>query len=129
MPSCSPGPGRPCLHAAHAHLLSGPGLCTAQSPHLFFDSFVQTLLKSAVNTQHLGAPAAGSALAKSDSMPASPHRAHPLLVVCVFPEGAPLPRPENGLSSNTGKRSVQGNTHADKAKDYWKVGLEWRAEG
>lgn len=90
MPSCSLSPGRACLHPAHAHLLSGPGLCTAQSPHLFFHSVVQPLLNSAVNTQHLGAPAAGSALAKSDRVPASPHRAHPLLGgVCVTGRGTP----------------------------------------
>ena len=36
----------------------------------------------------------------------------------LFQEGAPLPGPESGLLSNTQKWSVQGDTLADKARDF-----------
>ena len=36
----------------------------------------------------------------------------------VLQEGVPLPGPETGLLSNTWKRIVRGDTHADKARDF-----------
>ena len=38
---------------------------------------------------------------------------------CCCRKGDPLPRPESGLLSNTWKWIVWGETHADKARDYW----------
>ena len=38
-------------------------------------------------------------------------------------EWRPFPGPKNGLLSNTWKWMVQGDTHADKAKDF--IGKGW----
>ena len=40
----------------------------------------------------------------------------------LLQEGGPLPGPGSGLLSNTQKWIVQGDTCADKARDYWKGG-------
>jgi len=46
---------------------------------------------------------------------------HPFLwctFIVLFQEGGPLPRPDRGLLSNTGKRIVGGDTRAEKLRDF-----------
>ena len=40
----------------------------------------------------------------------------------LLQEGEPIPGPETGLLSNTRKLIVQGDTYADKARDFFGKG-------
>ena len=46
-----------------------------------------------------------------------------------FKEGKPLPRPKRGLSSNTQKWIVRGDTVAEKARDFIGKGRPGRSQG
>lgn len=95
-PPAALAPGSACLHLACAHLLSGPGLCTAQSLPLFFHSFMQPVLKSAFLGFLLQVL---PWLSQIGCLPSLTELT--TWVVCMLPEGASLPGPENRLLSNT----------------------------
>ena len=46
-----------------------------------------------------------------------------IIKIKVLQEGGPIPEPKKGFLSNTWKWTVQGTTHADKARDF--IGKGW----